>query len=141
MKKFLLAALLIGFSQVSYSSHLLGGVLYATCNDDPNTVAYEHDLQLTFLMKVGGSSVSIEELTAAQFVAYPNPAADRITLEFEEPMTTFEMIDGAGQVVHQQDIQRTSRSVDVEFSQAPGMYILRMTSAEGVMSHQVIIVK
>lgn len=79
-------------------------------------------------------SISISEENLANSVIYPNPVRDFITIESEETIDTYSIYNTNGQLITQ---DMFSKRIDITDLQA-GVYIIQLTSDNGVVNHRII---
>lgn len=78
-------------------------------------------------------TLSIEEFTGLNWMVYPNPANDKITIQFEG-VFVYTLFDAQGKIVR----EGKEKTIDVkEFSQ--GIYLLKLTSGEYSFVKKIII--
>jgi hypothetical protein len=78
---------------------------------------------------VTDNSSSVSELPHADFVVYPNPAADRISVKFEgTPLQAYyvKIVNAAGKVVMMLPRPQLSNGIDVSML-SPGLYNFFLT--------------
>ena len=103
------------------------------CTSAPANRKYETNV---FELHVYFSPTSVEE-TGTQLNIYPNPTKDVVNLEVAG-MTQVTMYDALGQCVIQKDITEKQVVLDLH-NVAPGLYLLRITTDEGIISKRVAI--
>lgn len=86
------------------------------------------------------SIVNVQEINNADFLVYPNPAADvlNIQLQNESIDATASLIDATGRVVLSQTLNAKLNSIDIT-SLNQGLYIVRVNNAGAVTSEKVVI--
>lgn len=105
------------------------------------TSAYGNNLFVDDI-NIGGAS-SVEDLTAAQFDVYPNPATDKVTVKVSETGSVdaqIEVLNLKGQVVSSSVLAAGQSSTEVSTSAlASGVYTLRVVSETGVATERLVI--
>lgn len=90
------------------------------------------DISITF--STGTHNMNV----ADQFRIYPNPANDMLNINGKSKIISLSLINTNGQVVLQSNVNSTDYSINV--SNVPtGLYMLRLTTNEGVMTSKVSI--
>ncbi|MCB0642436.1 MAG: T9SS type A sorting domain-containing protein [Phaeodactylibacter sp.] len=89
-----------------------------------------------------GSPTSVEdlELTTGNLILYPNPVADQLTVRAElAEMTNIELLSLSGQRLAAWEMAPTTKAT-LDLSKFPtGFYLVRATSAEGVLTRKLVI--
>jgi hypothetical protein len=73
--------------------------------------------------------LSTDDFSANEFVAYPNPVKDVLTLEYSSDITSIRVINMLGQEVLAKTMNATSTQVDMS-QLAAGTYLVNVTSGE-----------
>jgi len=121
-----------------------GGGMYLSIGEPMSTEIAEGDIMISqgFLqVTVIGNSVSAEDLLQEPIYAYPNPTADKLTLEIPEMdgAYQYQMFDLMGQLIQTNTIESKKEIVNLS-SLAEGTYLLKVIK-EGKQSSTLKIVK
>jgi PKD repeat protein len=89
-------------------------------------------------------TAGLTEMNASDLSIYPNPVKEQVTLEFNltVPSVVIELLDVTGRVVHaQQTSAGTAKTIIQTGSFANGIYVIRITSANGMLMKKLVIEK
>lgn len=90
-----------------------------------------------------GEPSNVEELTAATFDVYPNPATDKVVVEVSETSSedaNITVFDVNGQIVSSTVLNAGKSSVEVNTSAlASGVYTVRVNSQAGIATERLVI--
>jgi len=90
-----------------------------------------------------GEPSNVEELTAATFDVYPNPATDKVVVEVSETSSedaNITVFDVNGQIVSSTVLNAGQSSVEVNTSAlASGVYTVRVNSQAGIATERLVI--
>lgn len=95
----------------------------------------------SFIMVAVDGNISVRELTPTNIIAYPNPATNRMTVQFDQPMKRIQLINPAGQLMIDEEVDPNAKHVEVNQFAGPGMYVIRMITVEGEVLTQPVIVQ
>ncbi|WP_018476298.1 M43 family zinc metalloprotease [Pontibacter roseus] len=137
-----------GFKPTSWLWHFEGGTPATSTEQNP-TIRYTRPgkYRVTLTTSNGNMSHTLEKeeyiyVTAEDLLVYPNPATGFITLEqsAREQVQQVELVNRYGQIVLRQQVQ--DRVVRMDVRELPaGMYVLRISSTDGLSVKKVSIVK
>lgn len=102
---------------------------------DPNTSNDESCINLTV-----NAPASISENSANQFVAFPNPAKDMITINTAVKANVIRMFDMYGRLVYEISNPQNTNTINTE-SFANGAYFITLESVNGKSTQRVMISK
>ena len=135
---------LLGSSAVSYTDHSVqeeGDYYYRLyayygnldCTSSPANRKYHPN---EFEMHVYYSPTGIGE-SEASVKAYPNPTSGKITIE-AEGMTEVSVYNALGQCVLRKEVTGEQSTIDLQHA-SEGLYLLRVKTEKGVVSHRITI--
>ncbi|MGB0916678.1 MAG: T9SS type A sorting domain-containing protein [Flavobacteriales bacterium] len=109
-------------------------LLQATCNSDFSSA--------TMLFSVQQSPVTmIQEFTEATLSVYPNPGNRFFTINSEEGILGYELIDLSGRTLTNSTLDKRPRIIDVELTEPNGTYLLRVFTESGFSQQRVVLVQ
>ncbi|BCY29495.1 GEVED domain-containing protein [Flavobacterium okayamense] len=111
------------FSLVSLMGLTPGQVLYVVVWE------FGGGTEDTFQVSAYDASLSTNTFNSNEFVAYPNPVKDVLTLEYSSDITDVNVINMLGQVVLTRTVNATSAQVDMS-QLAAGTYLVNVTSGD-----------
>jgi hypothetical protein len=87
---------------------------------------------------------TVDRRLSSQAAFYPNPASKAVFVKLPPSLRTTaqtaELVDGLGRVVRTQDLPAGSAALQVPLQGvSPGMYTLRIATAQGVVSKKLIV--
>lgn len=116
--------------------NMLTGGNHAQCVNPSLLAAWQFFSGMTTLCW----TTSVQEMAEEPLEMFPNPASDRLNINFPESTGHLEIIDLRGATVLQQNI--TSANVSVDVSGIPaGQYLVKITSDSGVRIGNVVVVR
>ena len=118
----------------SYGDGISGGYvrLYNGTQQVFNASGTSFTNKLTVMISIG--TVDIENATYQDMVIFPNPTSDRINITSESDIQMVELYNLQGQRIYVENGNVHSLSVS---SLAKGMYILKVTTENGVSSYKI----
>lgn len=113
-------------------------LLSFVCNEEEYCIC-ETALDETDCYDYASASVSNEILNAEPFKVYPNPASSSFTIESLENIKSYSIISLSGQVITS-GIGNQQNFIDINSDNyLPGMYIVRITTEQGIATEKIII--
>jgi len=82
--------------------------------------------------------VGVNEIGAGEARLYPNPATDRVTVE-AKAMKHLTVTNYVGQVVYNAELSGENRAELNTSAYGPGVYVVRITTANGIVTKRVVI--
>lgn len=106
-----------------------------------NTINYDLFVAdgFTLIDKLFLTPVGIPDSKTSQFIAYPNPADKYLHIKVDSDMIPYhcQIIDIMGRTLKEFKFNELSESIDISELE-PGMYIIRLTSQNGVITKSII---
>ncbi|AWG22720.1 hypothetical protein FFWV33_14890 [Flavobacterium faecale] len=87
------------------------------------------------VLKYDSSTLGVKKLNAFEFAVYPNPVRETLNIQTQESLTKAQIVDASGKVVLSQN--NPSDAINVA-SLSKGIYMLRLTSANGVSTSKIV---
>ena len=84
----------------------------------------------------GGVSVADHQAPETRVLVYPNPASEQMQVRSGSRFTSLRLVNLAGQTVYQESVDADEHSFSVK-DLAPGLYILQLQTAKGVLNTKV----
>lgn len=105
------------------------------CTSAPASWIYDHN---QFYLHAYYSTDGVDEMESGSVSVFPNPANRRFTVEGEglEYVTVYNMV---GQKVYEQSCQ--GESVDIELNVESGIYLVRVSTANGDVTKRITVIK
>lgn len=94
-------------------------------------------LESRFRISAYDASLSNGNFNLSTFKAYPNPVKDVLNLEYTSEITSVKVVNMLGQEVISRDVKANTATLDMA-SFTPGIYIVNVTSPDGVKSLKVV---
>jgi hypothetical protein len=100
-----------------------------------NTFPSAIDFQGCSVMAVPDDPIMEEHL-----LIYPNPSSGEFALKFSGKIISIEIVNVAGETVYKSEILINNTHLNL-MNQVPGIYFIRMTTAEGVSIKKIVLTK
>ena len=117
----------------------VGGTFSGTIDSNPllqtNINNFNYDI---FLMKIGVSTVGIDEMAQSLFTLYPNPANDQFTLFNTSEGNSFQLVDNAGKIVFQGKTTSESTIIHTE-NLVNGMYFIHFIENGSIFTGKILV--
>ena len=97
-------------------------------------------LRATYQRGPSGPTRNLADEIEGEVYAYPNPTPNRVTLELKHVQASrLQVVDMMGKVVLQQAWPSGQSQTDIQLDQVPeGVYLIRIQTEKGIVSHRII---
>jgi hypothetical protein len=106
---------------------------------------YEYKVKAVYYFGESGFSaavyalvVGMEEVDAARFQIFPNPASDRVTVKSPVEITTIHVLNNSGQLVMDLQVNAAEHQLDVSQLES-GIYYIRLETNEGQILQKIVV--